>query len=190
LNGSVAGHGDQDVLYHVVRGVIRNRVVRRPVVLVDEQERTDVNRRVEGIDLRPARVVLVRVVDERVAIRVVQVESENRDVAYVHRQVRIVGRRRVGIEDDRSVRPFSAADGRDVQTEVRVLLAEDGAGRQTLEVDDVRAFLDRRRRRRWAWTWRRRWARARRRRWARARRWRVVHKWELDEEGAGARDDY
>jgi hypothetical protein len=105
--------------------------------------------RVKRIDLLPARVILVRVINQRVPIVVVQVQGKDRYVANVNRQVRVVRGRRVGIEDDCRVRPATAADGGNVQAEIGVLLTENGPRWQPLEIDHVRALLE----------WRRRWAR-------------------------------
>ena len=105
------------------------------MILVDEQERPDVDGLIERIDLLAAVVVLVRVVHQAVVVAVRQVQRQKGDVAQIHVQVRVVRRRCIRVEQHNRVREVPIRDPGDVHSARRVLLAEDCARRQAGKVD-------------------------------------------------------
>src|SRR3990172_5215638 len=136
LNGTVARlryrHAGQDG----TGGVVGYGEVARTVVLVYEPERANRNVLVEREDRAPAEVVLVGLVDESIAVSVVQVVGEDRDISDTDPQVLIKTRIcAVRIENNQRIRATIVAGARDMDAGRRVLLAYDRACRQFAEID-------------------------------------------------------
>lgn len=87
-------------------------------------------------NLPAAEVILVRVVYEPIVVGVVKVLRQGRDATNLHAEIRVVGRRRLGIEDYRCVGVARTVRYREyVHPDTCVLFAENRARRETGKVD-------------------------------------------------------
>jgi hypothetical protein len=143
LYGAVAHHHDGRTSHSVPGRVEGGRGVNRIVVLVDELERTDMDRLIKLEDLGPTEVVLVRIIDEPIIVFVVDILRQEENITDVGLKVRVMRRRRIRIEDYDCVRVALVGPRGYVNAAIGVLLAGYRAGGKPFEVDGEAAFTTR-----------------------------------------------
>ena len=104
LNGAVARLRNRHGGKNCSGPIVRNRSIRRAVVLVYEHKRAHAHLVIKFKYRLSPIVVLVRAVNQPIPVRIVEVVGENGDVADPDSKVRIkLGVRTVGVEDDQRV---------------------------------------------------------------------------------------
>jgi hypothetical protein len=109
--------------------------VRIAVVDVNDSEADNSDREVELIDLHAAADAVTGLIDEVVAVLIEQVLGNDGEVPYVDLEVRVGSTRKAGIEDDQLVGASFVGNSGDVDARGSVLLVEQLAVLQPLEVE-------------------------------------------------------